>query len=382
MLRFGIPTIDDEVGWIPDGSRILISAAPGIDLTPFGAHIAVKASENGMRAVYLTNNKPGTAVRREFDFLGFRPNGDFVIVDAFSGIVGLPSQEKVCVGTPFEPASVASSVRDASDGGGSVVIVDSISSMIDVCGMSPTQISGLVKEMSKKSTVVALFSNWHYGEEITQGIAQGFDAVVNLWNVEEITTMKQMMAISNVGWKKVRQTSVPIKVLRPGGLRVYVPKILVTGPYNAGKSSMTRAISTSSVSVDRMGTTVAMDHGYLDYNGFATEVFGTPGQEMFDPLLAYLADEAVGIILVVDSTAPGTFPRAKDMLARTRALNLPLVVAANHSDKPGAKPVEEIRAELALPDNVPILRTVATAGSGIRDVLDKLMKRILEVNDK
>ena len=41
-----------------------------------------------------------------------------------------------------------------------------------------------------------------------------------------------------------------------------------------------------------MGTTIAMDHGYLDYKGFAADVYGTPGQEKFDPILEFLAEEA------------------------------------------------------------------------------------------
>jgi small GTP-binding protein len=202
---------------------------------------------------------------------------------------------------------------------------------------------------------------------------------VSVKPVESVTILKQMMHLRKVGWKNSRQLSVPIKILKPGGLRVYVPKILVTGPYSAGKSTMTRAISTQTVSVDRMGTTVAMDHGYLDYGGFSAEVYGTPGQEMFDPLLDYLSDEAVAIILVVDSSSPDTFERARDMLEKTRALNLPLAIAANHSDSPKSVDSEIIRAVLRLPDSTPIVRTMANVKSGIDELLDKLVEQITAV---
>ncbi|NIP34846.1 MAG: GTP-binding protein, partial [Thermoplasmata archaeon] len=88
------------------------------------------------------------------------------------------------------------------------------------------------------------------------------------------------------------------------------------------------------------------DHGYLDYKGFAADVYGTPGQEKFDPILEFLAEEAVGVILVVDATKPETFERARRMLTLTSGYALPLVVAANFTDLDEALTPDQVREGL------------------------------------
>jgi small GTP-binding protein len=379
MTRLGITLIDDEMGAIPSGSKILLSVAPGIDPTPLGVSVAVASAQGGARSIYLTNNKPGGAVRRELDNImpGDACGSDLRILDAFSAMIGIYGEGDEMVQLPFDMSHVVARISDASDGKDATLVIDNISTMLDVLGIG--RIKKMISSLPKEMRTVALFSNWSYDKVTVESLTDIFDAIIDVKNVERVTVQNQMMRLRRVNWGATRQLSVPIKVLRPGGLRVYVPKILITGPYSAGKSTMTRAISTQSVSVDRMGTTVAMDHGYLDYGGIAAEVYGTPGQEMFDPLLDYLADEAVGIILVVDSSSPDTFERAREMLEKSRALNLPLVVAANHSDSPKTVDREVIRAVLKLPDSIPIVKTVASRKKGIKELLDKLMKQIIEV---
>jgi len=140
---------------------------------------------------------------------------------------------------------------------------------------------------------------------------------------------------------------------------------------------MVKALSTSAVSVDRMGTTVALDHGYMDYKGFAADLYGTPGQEDFDPILQYLADEAVAVILVVDSTKPETFIRAKEMLSKTKAYGLPIVVAANKQDMSNALSANAIKKKLALPGDVSVCPTVAIEKKGVEKLLDELTEKLM-----
>jgi len=176
-----------------------------------------------------------------------------------------------------------------------------------------------------------------------------------------------------VDWTKVESRSVLFKLAKPGGIRAYIPKILVTGPYNAGKSTFVHAVSSKAISVDRLGTTVALDYGHVEYKGFSIDVFGTPGQERFDPILKVLGGEALGVILVVDSTKPETFTRAKELLEKTTKFGLPYVIAANKQDLPNALSPEEIRKRLNLPKDIPIIPTVANKGIGVYEVLDALI---------
>jgi hypothetical protein len=381
MTRLGVKMIDDELGEMPPGAKLLLSVAPGIDPTPIGVSVALASAQGGCKSIYLTNNKPSVAVMREMALVGDidAEYGHPRVLDAFSAMIGMYAEGDDFVQQPFDISRVMQSVEAAAGGSDTTLVLDNVSTLMDVLGLDAKGVGSSLASLPPNVRTIALFSNWSYDASTVEALSGQFNAVVCVKPVESVTILKQLMHLRMVGWSNARRLSVPIKILKPGGLRVYVPKILVTGPYSAGKSTMTRAISTQSVSVDRMGTTVAMDHGYLDYGGFAAEVYGTPGQEMFDPLLDYLSDEAVAIILVIDSSNPDTFDRARDMLDKTKALNLPLAIAANHSDSPKAVDTEVIRAVMGLPDSTPIVRTVASVRRGVDELLDKLMEQITAV---
>jgi len=120
-------------------------------------------------------------------------------------------------------------------------------------------------------------------------------------------------------------------------------------------------------------TTIAMDIGHLEYKGFMADIFGTPGQERFDMILDVLSREAVGAFILIDSTAPESFARAKEMIRKTRAEAIPKVVVANKQDLPGALSPEEIRAKMKLGEDVPIVPASVTEGWGVMEALDTLL---------
>lgn len=377
-MKTGIRILDDRIGEIPDNVAVLLSTSPGIDPASFGINMMDTALKNNFKCIYAVNNKPASAVRREASTMGFdlgryESNNSLYIIDAFSGYMGIHPDEKHVVENPFETKNILDEVKKVQ---GDIIFIDSVSSYIDM----KEEIKGLlqmVETFKEKMIVVALFSAWEYKKEIIKNIKDNFDAVLNIKPVEEVTIVRQFLFPEKIGWKKIKPFAVPVKILKPGGVKVYFPKILVTGPYNAGKSSIVKSLSNKVVSVDRMGTTVALDHGYMDYKGFAADIYGTPGQEDFDPILQYLADEAVAVILVVDSAKPETFVRAKDMLSKTKAYGLPIVVAANKQDMGNALNAEDVKKKLALPDNVPVCPTVATEKKGIELLLDELTERLM-----
>ncbi|MCX8205967.1 MAG: GTP-binding protein [Candidatus Micrarchaeota archaeon] len=159
------------------------------------------------------------------------------------------------------------------------------------------------------------------------------------------------------------------------GVAVYVPKIIITGPFHSGKSTFIHKVSTRAVSVNRMGTTIALDHGYVEHSGFSIDLFGTPGQERFEFMLDILRKDAFGVVLVVDSTKPETFNRAREMLEHVTKYNLPYIIAANKQDLPGAMKPEEVKRALVLEGDV--VGTVATTGQGCIEALKRLVDKII-----
>jgi len=383
MFKLGIRVFDDKMRGLPEPGSVLFISSPGIDPAPFAISALCNIARDVGKAIYVVNNKPPASVRREADILGFdlpllEEAGRFVMVDSFSGFSGQPSNERFVV---KDPSSVEQMMETIERAGleRAVVLLDSMSSFVDMHEHGLDEFLALAAALKKKANVMVLFSTWGYDPECVKRAKADFDAVLSLRSLEEASILRQFLFAERIGTAQYQKMAVPIKILRPGGVRVYFPKVLITGPHRSGKSTMVRAMSTSAVSVDRMGTTVAMDYGYLDYKGFACDLYGTPGQELFDPILGILAEEAVAVVLVINATDPRTFERARTMLLRTKARTMPLIVAANYSDGEAALLPEEIRRQLELPDEVPVLPTVAIEKKGITELLDALIYKLMGV---
>jgi signal recognition particle receptor subunit beta len=383
MFKLGIRIFDDKLRALPERSSALFISSPGIDPAPFAISTLCNVARDQGKAIYVVNNKPPASVRREADILGFdlarlEEAGRFVLVDSYSGFSGQPSGERFVVADPSKVEQVLATVERAG-AEHAFVLLDSMSSFMDMHENGLEDFLRLAAELRKKASVLVLFSTWGYDPDCVRRVKSEFSAVLSLRPVEEGSIMRQFLFAERIGKEPYEKLAVPIKVLRPGGVRVYFPKVLITGPHRSGKSTMVRVMSTSAVSVDRMGTTVAMDYGYLDYKGFACDLYGTPGQELFDPILGILAEEAVAVVLVVNASDPRTFDRAKTMLVRTKARTMPLIVAANYSDGEEALPPDEVRHRLELPDDVPVVPTVAIEKKGIPELLDALIHKLTGV---
>ncbi len=123
-------------------------------------------------------------------------------------------------------------------------------------------------------------------------------------------------------------------------------KILVTGPFAAGKTSMIRSVSqTPVVSTDVMTsgtesdikslTTVAMDFGtyHLTNDDIRLLLFGTPGQARFRFMTNILKGEVDVVAFVIDAEASETHADAGvELRALLRDLRVPAVIAVNRCD--------------------------------------------------
>jgi small GTP-binding protein len=216
-----------------------------------------------------------------------------------------------------------------------------------------------------------------------------FECVVEIKALERKVILQKYFSVIKAP-QAFERKDIPFKIIKPGGVCVFVPKILVTGPYRAGKSSFVKSVSTKAVSVNRLGTTVALDHGHVDYKGFEVDLFGTPGQERFDPILEHLGGESLGVVIVVDSTKPEDFARAKKMVELSNTMDLPVVVVANKANLPHALSVEQIRKKMKIREDIPIIPTTAENLNNIKEgepcqlkkedvqkVLDKLLEVVV-----
>lgn len=167
-------------------------------------------------------------------------------------------------------------------------------------------------------------------------------------------------------------------------------KIVVTGPFNSGKTSFIQSVSEIDVvSTERKisseaervksSTTVAMDFGRITVDDdLVLYLFGTPGQRRFDFMWEILSEGMLGFVVMVDSTRPETFREARNILETFRAYApTPYVVAANKQDMKDSWDLDDMRVALRLDPAIKFLPCIATRKDPVKKVLLELLYTIL-----
>ena len=168
-------------------------------------------------------------------------------------------------------------------------------------------------------------------------------------------------------------------------------KILVTGPFAAGKTSLIQSVSqTPVVSTDvitsgeeadvKESTTVAMDFGTYAIPGEESVrllLFGTPGQPRFRFMTNILKADADVVAFVVDHEATHTHAAAGVELRAVLAdLHVPAVIAVNRcDDKEAARRLARSLGALEREAVVPCQLIDPESG---RDVVIEILTTLLE----
>ena len=147
-------------------------------------------------------------------------------------------------------------------------------------------------------------------------------------------------------------------------------KVLVTGPFNSGKTTFIRTLcgqtlntEVRSSDVRKETTTSALDFGIvmLEDDGVKVRLFGTPGQERFFFMVKVLGYGMHSYIFLVDINDRDSVEAARRMYRQVRWLfpDVPHVVAANKYDLSNAMQLEELKAILGLQNDCPLVPLVA-----------------------
>jgi uncharacterized protein len=178
---------------------------------------------------------------------------------------------------------------------------------------------------------------------------------------------------------------------RAGGTAV---KIVVTGPFAAGKTTLIRTISEITVLSTERGitdetrtrktdTTVAMDFGRITIDReLVLYLFGTPGQDRFDFMWEILGEGMLGYVLLVDASRPDSLDEAVSILeAFRRMARVPFVVGLNRAE--GLDEAEEasVRERLDLDHDVPVVPCDVTDRESVKSVLLALLYAVVDSLD-
>jgi signal recognition particle receptor subunit beta len=171
-------------------------------------------------------------------------------------------------------------------------------------------------------------------------------------------------------------------------------KIVVTGPFSAGKTTLIRTISEITVLSTEKGitdetrsrktdTTVAMDFGRITIDrDLVLYLFGTPGQDRFDFMWEILGEGMLGYVLLVDASRQDSLDEAVGILEAFRKMaRVPFVVGLNRSEGLDEGEEARIRDVLDLAPDVPVVPCDATDRESVKSVLLALLYAVVESLD-
>lgn len=167
-------------------------------------------------------------------------------------------------------------------------------------------------------------------------------------------------------------------------------KIVVTGPFAAGKTTFIHTLSETQVLATerkvsdfsegvKSQTTVAMDFGRITIDrDLVMHLFGTPGQKRFDFMWQILAEGMLGFIVLIDVFDEASIPRAAEILRFfTDTAAVPFVVGVNKSDRDPGLAVARVRAELSLPDAIRVVACDVRDKDSAKGLLLELLHAVL-----
>ncbi|MEU9793319.1 ATP/GTP-binding protein [Streptomyces sparsogenes] len=173
-------------------------------------------------------------------------------------------------------------------------------------------------------------------------------------------------------------------------------KIVIVGGFGVGKTTMVRSVSEirplsteetmtqagvgiddASLVQDKTTTTVAFDFGRISLDEqMVLYLFGAPGQERFWFLWDRLFMGTLGAVVLVDTNRLSDSWYAIDRLEHH---GTPFIVARNNFGEP-QHTLEEVRAALDLPPDVPIVDCDARERDSSKAVLVELVRHLYSLS--
>jgi signal recognition particle receptor subunit beta len=170
-------------------------------------------------------------------------------------------------------------------------------------------------------------------------------------------------------------------------------KVVITGPFAAGKTTLIRTISevaivgterevTDSTREQKSNTTVAMDFGRITFaEDLSLFLFGTPGQRRFEVMWEVLSEGMIGFILMINAADDRSLEEGRHILETFRQYaDVPFVVGVTHldeADQEDSKIIERIRSVLELEEHVDVVPCDPRSREDVKSLLLNILMGVL-----
>ncbi len=158
------------------------------------------------------------------------------------------------------------------------------------------------------------------------------------------------------------------------------PVVTFLGHVDHGKTSLLdRIIGTNVVAGEAGGITQHIRAYEIAKDGRKIAFVDTPGHEAFTEMRARGAN-VTDIAVLVIAADDGIMPQTEEAISHAKAAEVPIIVALNKIDLPGANPdraLQQLAAQELLPSewggDVEVIKTSATTGEGMDDLLETIL---------
>lgn len=170
------------------------------------------------------------------------------------------------------------------------------------------------------------------------------------------------------------------QVLDTEGMEERPPVITIMGHVDHGKTSLLDAIRNAKVAHGEAGGITQHIGAYsVEQKGKLITFLDTPGHEAFSAMRARGA-QLTDIIVIVVAADDGVKPQTREAVKHAKEANVPVIVAVNKMDKPGANPdmVKAQMAEIGLNPtewggDIEFVGVSAKAMTGIDELLEAIL---------
>ena len=165
------------------------------------------------------------------------------------------------------------------------------------------------------------------------------------------------------------------------------PVVTIMGHVDHGKTTLLDAIRKTNVALGEAGgITQAISAYQVKHDGKLITFIDTPGHAAFTEMRARGAS-ITDIVIIIVAADDGVMPQTREAIDHAKAAKVPIIVAINKMDKPGANP-DRVMTEMAdaglMPEewggDIIFNKISAVTGDGIGDLLENILL-IAEVNN-